>query len=42
MHAQTTCVDRCVEKFLKHSERVGLRFGELNQQLAEDQARQSS
>ena len=24
------CVQRCAEKFMKHSARVGLRFGELS------------
>ncbi|KAF8109848.1 hypothetical protein N665_0090s0030 [Sinapis alba] len=28
---EETCVMRCVEKFLKHTMRVGSRFGELNQ-----------
>ncbi|ORY31046.1 Tim10/DDP family zinc finger-domain-containing protein [Naematelia encephala] len=27
---ETTCVQNCVDKFLKHSERVGARFGEYN------------
>ncbi|QSL64340.1 hypothetical protein MERGE_001640 [Pneumocystis wakefieldiae] len=29
-----TCVIRCVNKFLKHSERVGQRFAEINVQQA--------
>ena len=29
------CVSKCCEKFLKHSSRVSLRFGELNQQSME-------
>ncbi|XP_011089464.1 mitochondrial import inner membrane translocase subunit Tim9-like [Sesamum indicum] len=28
---EENCVKRCAEKFLKHSMRVGTRFGELNQ-----------
>ncbi|KAL6133234.1 hypothetical protein ACLB2K_056673 [Fragaria x ananassa] len=31
---EETCVRRCAEKFLKHSMRVGMRFGELNQGAA--------
>ncbi|KAE8077456.1 hypothetical protein FH972_016018 [Carpinus fangiana] len=31
---EETCVRRCVEKFLKHSMRVGMRFAELNQGAA--------
>ncbi|NP_001295685.1 mitochondrial import inner membrane translocase subunit Tim9 isoform X1 [Jatropha curcas] len=31
---EETCVIRCAEKFLKHSMRVGLRFGELNNMQA--------
>ncbi|PRQ43263.1 putative Tim10/DDP family zinc finger [Rosa chinensis] len=31
---EDTCVRRCAEKFLKHSMRVGMRFGELNQGAA--------
>ncbi|OZJ05946.1 Mitochondrial import inner membrane translocase subunit TIM9 [Bifiguratus adelaidae] len=27
------CVNRCADKFLKHSERVGARFAELSQQM---------
>ncbi|CAR30832.1 protein transporter tim9 [Zygosaccharomyces mellis] len=27
---EQTCITRCSEKFLKHSERVGLRFQEQN------------
>lgn len=33
------CVTRCAEKFMKHSARVGQRFGELSQQ-AEQQMQQ--
>lgn len=29
---QTTCVNNCADKFLKHSERVGARFAEHNEQ----------
>ena len=29
------CVTKCCEKFLKHSSRVSMRFGELNQQTME-------
>lgn len=35
---ENTCVDRCVEKFMKHSERVGLRFAEQNAVLQEKAA----
>ncbi|KAF2567330.1 hypothetical protein F2Q68_00025766 [Brassica cretica] len=28
---EETCVMRCAEKFLKHTMRVSMRFGELNQ-----------
>ncbi|GLJ24666.1 hypothetical protein SUGI_0471680 [Cryptomeria japonica] len=28
---EETCVQRCAEKYLKHSMRVSLRFAELNQ-----------
>ncbi len=31
------CVSKCCEKFLKHSSRVSMRFGELNQQSMEQQ-----
>lgn len=31
---EETCVNRCAEKFLKHSMRVGMRFAELNQGAA--------
>jgi mitochondrial import inner membrane translocase subunit TIM9 len=30
---EETCITRCVEKFLKHSERVGQRFQEQNAAL---------
>ncbi|VEU21533.1 DEKNAAC102628 [Brettanomyces naardenensis] len=30
---EETCLNKCAEKFLKHSERVGQRFQEQNQQL---------
>lgn len=30
---QEACVNKCADKFLKHSERVGARFGELSQQV---------
>lgn len=35
---ENTCVDRCVDKFMKHSERVGLRFAEQNAVLQEKAA----
>jgi hypothetical protein len=28
-------VNKCADKFLKHSERVGTRFAELSQQVSE-------
>ncbi|CAG8459844.1 1987_t:CDS:2 [Scutellospora calospora] len=31
------CISYCTDKFLKHNERVGQRFGELNQQLMQQQ-----
>ena len=31
--AQTECVNVCSDKFLKHSERVGLRFSEANAEM---------
>ncbi|KAI8065833.1 Tim10/DDP family zinc finger protein [Gongronella butleri] len=31
---EETCVNKCADKFLKHSERVGARFAELSQQMA--------
>ncbi|ODV82567.1 hypothetical protein CANARDRAFT_204922 [[Candida] arabinofermentans NRRL YB-2248] len=30
---EETCLNKCAEKFLKHSERVGSRFQEQNQML---------
>ncbi|KAG2187948.1 hypothetical protein INT44_000698 [Umbelopsis vinacea] len=30
---EEACVNKCADKFLKHSERVGARFGELSQQM---------
>ncbi|KAG9304525.1 hypothetical protein G9A89_020089 [Geosiphon pyriformis] len=38
---EETCVLRCAEKFIKYNERVGQRFGELNQQLMQQQAAQA-
>ncbi|DBA93929.1 hypothetical protein WJX82_007649 [Trebouxia sp. C0006] len=37
--AEERCVTRCCEKFMKHSARVGMRFGELSTQ-AEQQMQQ--
>ncbi|TPX64771.1 hypothetical protein SpCBS45565_g05642 [Spizellomyces sp. 'palustris'] len=37
---EDTCVNRCVDKFIKHSERVGLRFGEQNALLQQQQQQQ--
>ncbi|GMG38896.1 unnamed protein product [Ambrosiozyma monospora] len=37
---EETCLNRCAEKFLKHSERVGSQFQEQNQKLM-DQMRGS-
>ncbi|CAG8719287.1 3626_t:CDS:2 [Racocetra fulgida] len=34
---EEACINRCADKFLKHNERVGQRFGELNQQLMQQQ-----
>ncbi|CAH1757353.1 15230_t:CDS:2 [Entrophospora sp. SA101] len=39
---QVTCVNRCAEKFLKHNDRVGQRWAELNQQMVQQQMEQSS
>ncbi|CAG8626282.1 12449_t:CDS:2 [Ambispora gerdemannii] len=35
---EETCVLRCTEKFIKYNERISLRFGELNQELMQQQA----
>ncbi|DBA66116.1 TPA: hypothetical protein ACH3X2_003113 [Trebouxia sp. C0005] len=37
--SEERCVTRCCEKFMKHSARVGMRFGELSTQ-AEQQMQQ--
>ncbi|RUS27099.1 mitochondrial import inner membrane translocase subunit TIM9 [Jimgerdemannia flammicorona] len=34
---EENCVNRCAAKILNHSERVGARFGELNQQMMNQQ-----
>ncbi|PWY98418.1 putative TIM9-translocase of the mitochondrial inner membrane [Testicularia cyperi] len=34
---EDTCVTNCTQKFLKHSERVGARFGEENARLMSQQ-----
>lgn len=34
---EQTCVGRCAEKFMKHSERVGQRFQELNAKMMQGQ-----
>ncbi|KAI9208129.1 Tim10/DDP family zinc finger-domain-containing protein [Polychytrium aggregatum] len=34
---EQSCLSKCTEKFMKHSERVGLRFGELNQMMQQQQ-----
>nr|CAG8597366.1 13796_t:CDS:2 [Entrophospora candida] len=39
---EVTCVNRCAEKFLKHNDRVGQRWAELNQQMVQQQMEQSS
>ncbi|KAI8921918.1 hypothetical protein PhCBS80983_g01704 [Powellomyces hirtus] len=39
---EDTCLNRCVDKFIKHSERVGLRFGEQNALLQQQQQAQMS
>ncbi|ODV61266.1 protein transporter TIM9 [Ascoidea rubescens DSM 1968] len=36
---EESCVLKCTEKFLKHSERVGLRFQEENQKLMQNMRR---
>jgi import inner membrane translocase subunit TIM9 len=36
---EETCVLKCSEKFLKHSERVGLRFQEQNAALTQQMRR---
>lgn len=38
-NGEERCVTRCCEKFMKHSARVGMRFGELSSQ-AEQQMQQ--
>ncbi|KAL1932911.1 hypothetical protein VTP01DRAFT_8589 [Rhizomucor pusillus] len=30
-----SCINKCADKFLKHSERVGTRFAELSQNMAQ-------
>ncbi|CAO3648753.1 Tim10/DDP family zinc finger protein [Cunninghamella echinulata] len=30
---EEACANKCADKFLKHSERVGARFAEINQQM---------
>ncbi|SCV73953.1 BZ3500_MvSof-1268-A1-R1_Chr10-1g02612 [Microbotryum saponariae] len=30
---EDACISTCADKFLKHSERVGLRFSEMNAQM---------
>ncbi|KAI9247333.1 mitochondrial import inner membrane translocase subunit TIM9 [Sporodiniella umbellata] len=30
---EESCVNKCADKFLKHSERVGTRFAELSQNM---------
>ncbi|KIY71541.1 hypothetical protein CYLTODRAFT_435187 [Cylindrobasidium torrendii FP15055 ss-10] len=34
---EDTCVTNCAEKWLKHSERIGTRFAELNAEMMEAQ-----
>ncbi|KAI9014963.1 Tim10/DDP family zinc finger protein [Gaertneriomyces semiglobifer] len=34
---EDTCINRCFEKFIKHSERVGQRFAEQNALLQQQQ-----
>lgn len=34
---EETCLDKCSDKFLKHSERVGMRFQEQNELLNQQQ-----
>ncbi|KAF4723936.1 Mitochondrial import inner membrane translocase subunit Tim9, partial [Perkinsus olseni] len=36
-YEETDCVKRCVGKFMTYSQRVGTRFAEKNQQVAQDQ-----
>ncbi|KAI8372425.1 Tim10/DDP family zinc finger protein [Blakeslea trispora] len=31
---EESCVNKCADKFLKHSERVGTRFAELSQNMS--------
>ncbi|GMM49978.1 protein transporter [Starmerella bacillaris] len=33
---ETDCVSKCSEKFLKHSERIGQRFQEMNTKLMQN------
>ncbi|KAI9142194.1 putative TIM9-translocase of the mitochondrial inner membrane [Paraphysoderma sedebokerense] len=39
---EDTCTTRCVEKFLKHSERVGQRFAEQNLLLQQSQMQEAA
>lgn len=34
------CVERCIDKFIKHSERVGIRFAEQNVMQQQQQQQQ--
>ncbi|ODV97113.1 hypothetical protein PACTADRAFT_48869 [Pachysolen tannophilus NRRL Y-2460] len=36
---EESCISKCSEKFLKHSERVGLRFQEQNQLMMQNMKR---
>jgi import inner membrane translocase subunit TIM9 len=38
---EENCLDKCSDKFLKHSERVGMRFQEQNELLNQQQQQQS-
>ncbi|RKP03266.1 hypothetical protein CXG81DRAFT_9772 [Caulochytrium protostelioides] len=39
---ESTCVERCTDKFIKHSERVGQRFAEQNAILQQQQQQQQA
>lgn len=38
-HTRAQCVQKCCEKYMKHSSRVGVRFAELSSQVQTDTGR---
>mmetsp|Transcript_13546 Transcript_13546/g.13347 ORF Transcript_13546/g.13347 Transcript_13546/m.13347 type:complete len:107 (-) Transcript_13546:86-406(-) len=39
---ETDCIKRCVGKYMTYSQRVGTRFAEKNQQVAQEQQQQAA